>query len=143
MGEGQSTTLGGDQRLCQKDCNARCCRYLTVYLPAPRQKVDFDELSWFLAHENVSVYVEARRWHLEVRTPCRYLDGNNLCTIYEHRPDVCRDYALDACEYPRRPSHTLHFDRKEEFDAWWARRRERERRRRHARLSRKNAKRRP
>jgi Fe-S-cluster containining protein len=141
MADEPGAALDADQQVCQKECNARCCRYLTVYLPAPRQKADFDELSWFLAHENTSVYVEGRRWHLEVRTPCRYLNENNLCTIYEHRPDVCREYSLDACEYPRRPAHTLHFDCKEEFDAWWERRRERERRRR-ARRSGKSTKRR-
>lgn len=117
-------------RKCQEECQARCCRYITVYLEAPRTKSDFDELSWFLAHENICVYVEDRRWHLEVQNRCKHLRRDNLCRVYENRPAVCRDYDMAACEFPARPVHTLHFDTQEEFDHWWAKKREREKRRR-------------
>jgi len=117
-------------RRCQLDCRSRCCRYITVVLPAPRRKVDFDELSWFLAHEDTSVYVEARRWHLEVRTRCKYLNHENLCEVYDHRPQVCRDYDVKSCEYPERPMHAIHFDSREEFDQWRAQRKQARRERR-------------
>lgn len=117
-------------RICQQECGARCCRYITVLIKAPRRKADYDEISWFLAHEDISVYVESRRWYLEVRNKCKYLTDDNLCSIYENRPDVCRQYDPDSCEYPKRPRHTLQFDSKQEFDRWWARKRARERRRR-------------
>ena len=120
----------GLRRTCQRACEAQCCRYFTVVLPAPRHRADFDEISWFLAHEDISVYVEGRRWHLEVRNRCKYLMDDSLCAIYENRPEVCREHNMEACEYPRQPRHSLQFDTKEEFDAWWARKRERERRRR-------------
>lgn len=126
------------QHRCQHQCKARCCHYITVVLPAPRHKADFDELSWFLAHENISVYVECRRWHLEVRNRCQHLTQSNLCGIYDNRPVVCRSYATDVCEYPVRPKHTIHFDTKDEFDAWWTQKRERERRRRKQRASKAN-----
>lgn len=125
------------QQVCQHDCHSRCCRYITVVLPAPRLSYDFDELSWFLAHENISVYVESRRWHLEVRTPCKYLDRDNLCTIYADRPDVCREYDIEACEFPRRPRHTLHFDTRQEFHSWLTKRQEKRRRKRRAARRRK------
>jgi len=118
------------QRRCQYECKSRCCRYITVVLPAPKRKADLDELSWFLAHENVSVYVEARRWHLEVQTPCRYLGSDNLCAVYEDRPEVCRDYEHDICEYPNRPRHALQFDTRESFDEWLEKRQARRRRQR-------------
>lgn len=124
------------RRICQELCEARCCRYITIHIDAPRLKADFDEISWFLAHENISVYVQGRRWHVEVRNRCKHLDSNNLCTIYENRPLVCRDYDSDECEYPSRPRHRLHFDTKEGFDAWWARKKERERTRRRQRAKR-------
>lgn len=120
------------RRRCQVECGARCCRYITHIMRAPRRKCDFDEIAWFLAHEHVSVYVEARRWHLEVRTPCRYLTPENLCANYDQRPQVCRDYSQEFCEFPRRPRHSLHFDTKEEFDLWMEKRRK-------ARRSRKKA----
>jgi len=115
---------------CQHLCRSRCCRYITVHIPAPRRKAEFDELSWFLLHENISVYFNARRWHLEIRSPCKHLTEQNLCAGYETRPFVCRGYDSDACECPDRPKHDLQFDTREEFDAWWASRNDRARRRR-------------
>ncbi|NIR03500.1 MAG: YkgJ family cysteine cluster protein [Gemmatimonadales bacterium] len=127
-------SVPADQRhICQKLCKARCCRYITVQIKAPRLKADFDEIGWFLAHENISVYFHGRRWHVEVRTRCEHLTRSNLCSAYETRPLVCRDYDIEACEYPARPRHDLHFDTQQEFEGWWARKRERERRRRRKR----------
>ena len=127
------TTEAGQRDICQSVCKARCCRYVTVQIKAPKDKADFDELSWFLAHEHISVYFEGRRWHVEFRTRCKHLNRANLCSIYETRPLVCRGYDAEACEYPARPKHDLHFDTKEEFDHWWEAKRERERRRRRRR----------
>ena len=103
---------------CQFQCMARCCRYITVQIPAPKDKRDLEELSWFLAHRDISVYVESRRWHLVVRTPCKYLTDENLCAVYSERPEVCRDYSTEHCEYPTRPEHSLQFDSREDFEYW-------------------------
>ena len=110
--------LSEEAARCQRECQARCCRYITVQIEAPKDKRDLEEISWWLTHREVSVYVESRRWHLEVRTPCKYLSDENLCVIYEDRPGVCRDYSTDACEYPTRPEHSLQFDSREDFEYW-------------------------
>jgi len=128
-----STTDTGKRDICRKVCKARCCRYVTVQIKAPKMKADFDELSWFLGHEHISVYFEGRRWHVELRTRCKHLNRGNLCSIYETRPLVCRSYDVEECEYPARPKHDLQFDTQEEFDRWWNGKRERERRRRRRR----------
>lgn len=116
-------------RVCQEKCGARCCRYITVILPPPKRKADFDEWSWFLAHENIAIYFTGQ-WHMEVRNKCRYLDDQNRCTIYERRPDVCREYEVESCEFSGDTEHKLHFETKEEFDKWWEAKRRRERARR-------------
>ena len=121
------------RRICQGLCEARCCRYITIHIDAPRLKADFDEISWFLAHENISVYFHGRRWHVEVRNRCKYLTRNNLCSAYESRPLVCRGYDTEECEYPARPKHDLEFDSTEQFDAWWTKKKERQRKRRRRR----------
>jgi hypothetical protein len=123
------------KRRCQQECKGRCCRYITIAIPAPKRKVDFDELGWFLAHRNISIYVEARRWHVEVQNRCKHLGKNNLCTAYGNRPGVCRDYEADSCEYPVRPVHTLHFESREAFDSWRAQRTLTQQDRRRARAS--------
>ena len=60
---------------------------------------DFDHMRWFLMHEKASVFVEDGDWYLLVHTPCKHLQPNNLCGIYETRPKICRDYTTDKCEY--------------------------------------------
>ena len=116
----KSADGGKEQRRCQEQCQAQCCRYITVQIPAPRRKCDLDELSWFLAHEQVTVYVDSRRWHLELRARCKYLTADCLCAVYENRPQVCRDHETRTCEFPARPRYTLEFDQMEDFDAWRA-----------------------
>ncbi len=84
--------------ICRADkCNAFCCRYISVHIDTPRSKVDFDEIRWFVSHENVVVYKdEENDWLVEFVTPCKFLK-NNKCEIYEARPDVCREYDPDGC----------------------------------------------
>ena len=131
MAQSQETFTETSVR-CQELCGARCCRYLTVQIPAPKDAIDLDEISWWLAHHHVTVYVESRRWHLEIRTACKYLTGDNLCSAYEERPNVCRQYDPAECEYPARPQHTLQFDTREDFDSW------REKKRKERLVQRKN-----
>lgn len=117
-------------RRCQDQCAARCCRYITVQIPAPKRQRDWDEISWWLAHHQISVYVEAQRWRLEMRTPCKYLTGDNCCSAYQVRPNVCRDHDTVECEFPYQPRHTLQFDSREDFDSWREKKRQQRRARR-------------
>ncbi len=41
-------------------------------------------------------------WYILVHTKCKHLRDDNLCGIYETRPQICRDYTTDNCEYERR-----------------------------------------
>jgi len=110
-------------RRCRHECKGRCCRYITIQISAPRDKIDMEEIRWFLAHRDISVYVVSRRWNVEVRNRCKYLNSRNLCDIYEKRPEICSLYDFESCEYPKRPKHKLQFDTIEQFDAWRARKR--------------------
>lgn len=85
---------------CEADkCNAFCCTYISVHIDTPKTKVDFDELEWFLAHENISAYKDDENdWILEIMTPCKNLKDNK-CAVYENRPNVCRQYDPDNCTH--------------------------------------------
>ncbi|MFQ5560590.1 MAG: YkgJ family cysteine cluster protein, partial [Nitrospinota bacterium] len=39
------------------------------------------------------------RWYVLVNEKCRKLDRNNLCSDYEQRPEICRVFSNDECEY--------------------------------------------
>ena len=38
-------------------------------------------------------------WYLLVHTTCKHLQADNRCGIYHTRPQICRDYSTDNCEY--------------------------------------------
>ncbi|MDD4957048.1 MAG: YkgJ family cysteine cluster protein [Candidatus Omnitrophica bacterium] len=82
-----------------RSCEAKCCSYFAFEIDTPRSKRDFENLRWYLAHEGVSVYVEKRKWHMEVANKCRYLTPDHRCGVYENRPLVCREHEVDTCEF--------------------------------------------
>ena len=45
------------------------------------------------------MFVEDGDWYLLVHTQCRHLQPDNRCGIYETRPNICRTYTTDNCEY--------------------------------------------
>ena len=76
-------------------CTAKCCRYFALPIDTPKNRRDFDFIRWYLLHESASVFTEDDSWYILVHTKCRHLQDNNLCGIYETRPQICRDYTTD------------------------------------------------
>ncbi len=84
--------------LCEH-CAAACCRYLALPIDKPTTRRDYDDIRWYLMHEGVSVFVEEGDWYVQYQTRCRGLGADNRCTIYETRPEICRDYEANSCDY--------------------------------------------
>lgn len=84
---------------CDLCVGSKCCNYITQSIAAPRSMADFDHLLWQLAHHNVQAYKDEDGWFLCLLTACRFLQGDGRCGIYETRPQICRDYSNDYCEY--------------------------------------------
>lgn len=85
--------------ICTRDCQARCCRYLTVEVPAPRGRADWDEMRWWLAHEGVMVSRDDEGWLLHVQTPCTNLRADNACGVYPYHMGTCKEYDARNCEF--------------------------------------------
>jgi len=77
----------------------KCCNYITQEIDTPRSKDDFDHLLWQLGHENIQAYKDEDGWFLVVLTRCTHLLPDGNCGTYETRPQVCRDYSNDYCEF--------------------------------------------
>ncbi|MFH1877245.1 MAG: YkgJ family cysteine cluster protein [Candidatus Omnitrophota bacterium] len=104
-------------------CRAKCCRYFALEIDTPRSKRDFENVRWFLAHNGVKIYVESRKWHLEVKSECRFLTEDHRCGIYEKRPLICREYEIESCEYSLGGhSPSLIFHNIDELDKYLAKR---------------------
>ncbi|HHJ19368.1 MAG TPA: YkgJ family cysteine cluster protein [Gammaproteobacteria bacterium] len=77
----------------------KCCTYITQQIDTPRSKADFDVLLWQVSHRSVRVYQDEDGWFLLIDTPCLHLEPDGACGIYETRPQICREYSNDYCEF--------------------------------------------
>ena len=85
--------------VCTKLCGGKCCRYVTVGVPAPRSEADWDEVRWWLAHQGVMVTQDPEGWMLHVETRCGHLRPDNACQVYPDRMFACEEHDPTDCEY--------------------------------------------
>jgi len=86
----------GDQ--CKK-CTGLCCRYFALPIETPEDREDYDDIRWYLCHEDVTVFVEDDDWYVNIKNKCRHLMDGNACEIYKTRPKICRGYRHKDCDY--------------------------------------------
>jgi len=96
----------------RKNCKGLCCRYFALPIEPPHDWDDYDDIRWYLAHENVTVFVEDGDWYLNVKNKCRYLSEKDYsCQIYDKRPNICRQYNPGNCDYTNgKYDYDLYFD---------------------------------
>ena len=91
-------TEGYKKTMCTK-CTGLCCRYFAHPLEDPEDWDDFDDIRWYLTHEDVTVFVEDGDWYINVKNKCRHLSETDYkCTIYDKRPKICRGYTEETCD---------------------------------------------
>lgn len=86
------------ESLCSR-CVALCCRYFALPIDNPRTVSDYDNIRWYLAHENVVIFVEDKQWYIGILNRCKHLLPDHRCEIYETRPRICRGYSTKNCDY--------------------------------------------
>ncbi len=104
-----ATGPGPDPDQCKK-CDALCCKYIGIPLDDPETWGDFDDFTWFLYHEGISIYVDEGEWYMNIESHCKMLDKDNRCKAYDNRPRICRRHAHHECEFDGRPyDFDMHF----------------------------------
>jgi Fe-S-cluster containining protein len=107
-----------------RGCPALCCRDLCMRILKPETEQDISELRWQVQYDTVRIFITSNRWHLLIAGRCMHLRDDNLCAIYEDRPDKCRRHNPPDCE-----RHGEFWDEMietpEELDAWFERERKR------------------
>ena len=106
-----------------KDCNecdAECCRYITLDYATPKDSEDWDEVKWMLLHKGVMVYLDNDGdWQVEIRTPCKYIDEKTFkCNNYRDRPEVCKDHGTHECELNEGDFAQVIFKKSEDVDEY-------------------------
>ena len=84
--------------LCEY-CTAKCCRYFALPIDSPESIEEWEYVRWYLLHDRASLFWDEGNWYLLVHTTCKHLQDDHRCGIYETRPQICRDYTTDKCEY--------------------------------------------
>ena len=109
--------LKPDEVLCQF-CTAKCCRYYSLPMEEPTSRRDFDYIRWFLMHGRSAVYIEDGTWYLLVYSDCQHLLPDNRCAIYETRPQICREYTTENCEYDDDWTYERFFETPEQVEEY-------------------------
>lgn len=86
------------KNLCEQ-CAALCCRYFVLEIDTPETRRQYDDVRWYLLHENSFVFIEKKKWYLGIYARCKQLQPDNRCGIYHKRPKICRSYSTDNCDY--------------------------------------------
>ena len=110
--------------LCEH-CTAKCCQYFALPIDTPDTREEFDNLRWYMYHSNakvaegernqVQLFVDDETWFLMVNLPCQHLQPDNRCGVYEIRPQICRDYTTDGCEYDGDGLYDMFFETPEQL----------------------------
>ena len=104
---------------CEK-CTGMCCRYFALPIETPEDKDDFDDIRWYLCHKDVTVFVEDGEWYINIKNKCKHLsDKDHRCKIYNKRPNICRGYKHDDCDYVEGEyNYELHFTNDKQMDEY-------------------------
>ena len=109
--------LPKDVNLCEY-CTAKCCHYFALPIDVPSERQDFDFIRWYLLHDRATAFVEDGDWYLLVHTVCKHLQPDHRCGIYETRPQICRDYTTDNCEYEDDWTYDQYFETPEQLQEY-------------------------
>lgn len=119
-------------------CTALCCHYFALEIDAPEERADFENLRWYVLHEDTELFIDGGAWYLQINRKCTWLDGNK-CGRYDDRPAICAEYDNTECDLDGIVAEH-HFRTVEELEAYrdeWVAMRESKRERR-AETSRKS-----
>jgi len=82
-----------------ESCDSLCCRYVATQIDTPTCKRDYDNIRWYLKHNDVTVFQDNDGdWFVEFEATCSELGPDGRCLDYENRPDVCRSHGEGEVE---------------------------------------------
>lgn len=103
-------------------CSAECCKYVAIEIDRPTDQNDYDNIRWYLMHENICVFIDHDDdWYIEFKTLCTHLDKDNKCGVYEKRPAICAKHGVDdgVCEFlGEEAPYKVCFENETEFEKY-------------------------
>ncbi len=78
------------------ECGDNCCKKFYIILEEVK---DRDWIKWLSYHKGVTVKkLGGKRLEVWFDLPCAHLDDDNLCAIYEKRPQICRKFTCEKLQ---------------------------------------------
>lgn len=105
--------LKAGESLCDH-CSAKCCKYFAWPIEKPTTRGDYDFMRWAMLHAHTTFFVEEGDWYVLVHTTCKHLQPDNRCGIYYTRPEICREYSTDNCEFDDHYVYEKYFETPEQ-----------------------------
>ena len=101
-------------------CTGLCCRYFALPIETPETKGDYDDIRWYLCHNDITVFVDEGDWYINIMNRCKSLSENGHgCRIYGKRPRICRQYNTKDCDLAEGEyDYELHFTSDKEMDEY-------------------------
>jgi Fe-S-cluster containining protein len=84
-------------------------------IETPVDLEDYEFIRWYLVHDHATVFTDDDQWYIMIHTTCRHLQTDNRCGIYDTRPQICRDYTTDNCEFEDDWTYDLYFEAPEQI----------------------------
>ena len=109
--------LDADANLCEY-CTAKCCGYFALPIEKPENLKEYEYIRWYMLHGETTIFCEDDDWYLLVHTTCKHLLPDNRCGIYETRPQICRDYTTENCEYEDDWTYDRYFETAEQVSEY-------------------------
>jgi Fe-S-cluster containining protein len=100
------------------DCPGKCCHKLLIPFKKPKDESEMAYYRWHLQYDTLNVAIRSNRWYLVIDGRCMYLNKKDMCTIYDDRPDTCRDHNPPNCEHYGEWCDIL-LESPDELDAWF------------------------
>lgn len=113
----QMPVLKPGESLCDH-CTAKCCKYFAWPIEKPTTHGDFDYMRWAMLHTGTTFFVEEGDWYVLVHADCKHLRPDNRCGIYETRPEICREYSTDNCEFDPTYVYEKYFETPEQVEEY-------------------------
>jgi Fe-S-cluster containining protein len=104
---------------CEK-CRGLCCRYFALPIEDPEDWDDYDDIRWYLCHEDVTVFLEDGDWYLNIKNKCKFLSEDDYkCEKYDMRPRICRGYRTKDCDFTSNEyNYELHFKNDKQMEEY-------------------------
>ena len=75
-----------------RECGAKCCKFISISLEDFPPELESDPERYFNLHEHVKVVKTRYGREAVIASRCSALREDNTCSIYDDRPDLCRNF---------------------------------------------------